>query len=65
MNAGLLFVSDEIILTEDMSSGPLLDLNKNQYDISNMYLGQEGHKAKWWDQVYDFFERGTRAATDG
>ena len=65
MNAGLLFVSDEIILTEDMSSGPLLDLNKNQYDILNIYPGQEGHKAKWWDQDNDFFERGTQGTTDG
>jgi hypothetical protein len=30
-----------------------------------MYPGQEGHKAKWWDQDNDFFERGTRGATDG
>jgi hypothetical protein len=33
LNAGLLFVSDEIILTEDMSSGPLLDLNNNHQCI--------------------------------
>jgi hypothetical protein len=65
LNTGLLFVSDDIILTVDMSSGPLLDLNKNKYDILNMYPSPQGHKAKWWDQDNDFFERGTQGATDG
>jgi hypothetical protein len=43
----------------------LLDLNKNKYDILNIYPGPQGHKAKWWDQDNDFFDRGTQGATDG
>jgi hypothetical protein len=46
-------------------SGSLLDLNKNKYDIINVYPGPRGHKAKWWDQDNDFFDRGTQGDTAG
>jgi hypothetical protein len=58
-------MSDDIILTAQMSSDSLLDLNKNKYDIVNIYPGPQEHKAKWWDQDNDFFDRGTQGATDG
>jgi len=58
-------MSDDIILTAQMSSDLLLDLNKNKYDIVNIYPGPQEHKAKWWDQDNDFFDRGTQGATDG
>jgi hypothetical protein len=46
-------------------SGSLVDLNKNKYDIVNIYPGPQWHKAEWWDQDNDFFDRGTQGATDG
>jgi hypothetical protein len=58
-------MSDDIILTAHMSSGSLLDINKNKYDILNIYPDPQGRKSRWWDQDNDFFERGTQGATDG
>ena len=57
-------MSDDIILIAHML-GSLLDLNKNKYDILNIYSGPQGHKAKWSDQDKDFFDRDTQGATDG
>jgi hypothetical protein len=64
LNAGLLFMSDDTILLAYMPSS-LLDLDKNKYDIVNIYPGPQEHKAKWWDQDNDLFDRGTQGATDG